>query len=294
MLLLTGGTGFVGRGLTERLLGKGREVRLLCLPDEDVGNLKKQAEIVRGDITRPDTLRDALKGVDTVVHMAGLVSYTKPKAVLYGVNAAGTKNLIRHCKKVKRFVFTSSVSVYGEIRGKADESYPLSPATNYGLSKAVAENVVRDSGIDHVILRVAPAYGKGSPSWLHNLRLLRKGFPIPRKNKTHVIHVSDFVRAIELAVDRGEGCYNVADNDPMPFVEFAETMVRLLGKRPVKMPMFAVSLLARITGMKTYLDVLTMNRHYVIDRAKRELGFRPGANFGREAKRMVDWYLGLD
>lgn len=295
MLLITGGTGFVGRSLTARMIRKGHEVRLLCLPKEDVGNLEKKAEIVRGDITQPDTLRDAVKGVDTVVHLAGLVSYTKPKSVLYSVNAAGTKNLISRCKRVKRFVFTSSVSVYGEIKGIADESYPFAPATNYGLSKAVAENVVRNSGIDHVILRVAPAYGKGSPSWLKNLRLLERRFPIPRTdNKTHVVHVSDFVRALELAVEKGEGCYNIADREPMPFVEFAETIVRMLGKRPMKLPMFAVSLLARLTGMKTYLDVLTMNRHYDTEKARRELGFRPRADFKREVKRMVDWYKGLD
>ncbi|MBN2331103.1 MAG: sugar nucleotide-binding protein, partial [Candidatus Aenigmarchaeota archaeon] len=174
-------------------------------------------------------------------------------------------------------------------------SYPFSPSTCYGQSKAVAENVIRNSGIEHVILRVAPAYGKGSPSWLKNLRLLERGFPIPNtKNKTHVVHVSDFVRALELAVDKGEGCYNIADREPIPFVGFAETMVRLLGKRPVKLPVFAVSLLARLTGMKTYLDVLTMNRHYDTEKARRELGFRPRADFRREAKRMVDWYKGLD
>lgn len=295
MLLITGGTGFVGRNLTDRMIRKGHDVRLLCLPQEDVGNLGKKAEIFRGDITQPDTLRGALKGVDTVVHLAGLVSYTKPKSALYSVNAAGTKNLINRCKNVKRFVFASSVSVYGEIKGIADESYPFAPATNYGLSKAVAENVVRNSGMKHAILRVAPAYGKGSPSWLKNLRLLERGFPIPRTdNKTHVVHVSDFVRALELAVEKGEGCYNIADSEPMPFVKFAEAIVGMLGRKPRKLPMFAVSLLARITGMKTYLDVLTMNRHYDTEKARRDLGFRPRANFKREVKRMVDWYKGLD
>ncbi|MBN2330358.1 MAG: NAD-dependent epimerase/dehydratase family protein, partial [Candidatus Aenigmarchaeota archaeon] len=117
MLLITGGTGFVGRNLTETLIRKGRDVRLLCLPGEEVGNLHEKADIVRGDITKPDTLRDAVRGVGTVVHLAGLVSYSKPKAMLYGVNAAGTKNLISKCGRVKRFVFASSVSVYGEIRG---------------------------------------------------------------------------------------------------------------------------------------------------------------------------------
>ena len=149
------------------------------------------------------------------------------------------------------------------------------------------------SGIRNVILRIAPAYGRGSPSWLKNLRLLDKGFPIPNtRNMTHVVHVSDFVQALVRSVDKGEGVYNIADSAPVPFVEFAETVVRALGRHPRKMPVFLVNLLARLKGMKTYMDVLTMNRHYVIDKAKRELGFRPRANLGKEIDKMVDWYKG--
>ncbi len=295
MLLVTGGTGFVGRNLIARLLRKGHDVRLLCLPDEDVGNLQNKVDVVRGDITKPETLHKAVAGVDTVIHLAGLVSYTKPKSVLYGINASGTKNLIKHCKKVDRFIFSSSVSVYGEISGKADESYPLSPITPYGQSKAVAEKVIENSGVGHVILRIAPAYGKGSPNWLRNLKLLDKGFPIPSTdNKTHVVHVSDFVQALERSVKKGEGIYNIADRKPLPFVQFAETIVRMLGRKPRRMPMSLVSLLARLKGMKPYLDVLTMNRHYVIEKAVKELGYRPRANLEAEIKRMVEWYRGLD
>ncbi|MCK5547819.1 MAG: NAD(P)-dependent oxidoreductase, partial [Thermoplasmata archaeon] len=229
MLLITGATGFVGSNLTQRLLRKGHDIRMLCLPTEDPGKIAKakSVEVVYGDITKPETLRNALKGVDTVIHLAGLVSYSKPKPVLYKVNAVGTKNLLKFCKRVDKIIFSSSVSVYGEITGKADENYPIMPRTYYGESKYLAERLVQRSGIRSVILRIAPAYGKGSPSWLRNLRLLEKGFPIPNtKKKTHVIHVSDFVQALVRSVDKGEGVYNIADSGPIPFVEFAETVVR--------------------------------------------------------------------
>jgi nucleoside-diphosphate-sugar epimerase len=295
MLLVTGGTGFVGKNLMAGLLKKGNDIRLLCLPGEDVKEVSSHVEIARGDITKPESLKTVAKDVDTVVHLAGMVSYTKPKAVLYSINAAGTKNLLECCKNADRFIFSSSVSVYGEISGKADENYQISPATPYGESKALAEKLILNSGIKHVILRIAPAYGKGSPSWLKNLKLLERGFPIPNtQNKTHVVHVSDFVQALQLAVKKGEGIYNIADREPMPFVQFAETVVRHLGKKPRRMPFFLVNLLARLKGMKTYLDVLTMNRNYVIDKARKELGFRPKANFEREVGRMVDWYLGIE
>ena len=291
MLLITGATGFIGSNLIGKLLRKGKDIRILCLPTDDPGNLAKKVEVSYGDITKPETLRNALKGVDTLIHLAGLVSYTKPKPVLYKINAVGTKNLIKQCKRVDKIIFSSSVAVYGEITGKADENYPVMPRTYYGESKYLAERIVMRSGTKSVVLRIAPAYGKGSPNWLKNLKLLEKGFPIPStSNLTHVVHVSDFVQALVRSVDKGEGIYNIADKAPVPFTEFAETVVRALGKRPRRMPMFLVKALARMKGMKTYMEVLTMNRHYVIDKARRELGYRPRANLERELKSMVEWY----
>jgi len=294
MLLVTGGTGFMGRQLTERLLKKGCDVRLLCLSKEDAGDFSRKADVFIGDITKPGTLKNALRDIDTVIHLAGIVSYSKPRPVLFDINTAGTKNLLEHCKNVDKFIFSSSVSVYGEIKDKADENYPVSPSTPYGESKALAERLILESGIKSVILRIAPAYGKGSPSWMKNLKLLEKGFPIPNtKNKTHIVHVSDVVNALEKSVRKGAGVYNIADESPVPFIEFADRIVKMLGKKPRHMPVFIVDMLARITGMKVYLDVLTMNRHYVIDRAKEELGYRPVADLDLELKRMVEWYKGL-
>jgi len=291
MLLVTGATGFVGDTLTASLIKKGHRVRVLCRRKEDAGKFSSKAEVAFGDITKPETLKNALRGVDTVFHLAGLVSYSKPRGELFRINAKGTENLLAHCENVDRFIFSSSVSVYGEIKGKADENYPLSPRTHYGESKAEAERLILDSGVKSVILRIAPIYGRGSPSWNKNLGLLERGFPISNtKNTTHVVHISDVIQAFEGALKRGKGVYNIAGGAPVPFTDFAETIVRQLGKRPRRMPMFAVSLLARLTGMKTYLDVLIMNRHYVIDKARKELGYRPKADFKLEIKRMVEWY----
>lgn len=291
MLLVTGASGFVGRPIVEKLLEKGYKVRALCISREEAEKVPKKAERVIGDITKPQTLISPLNGVDTVIHLAGIVSYTRPREELFRINAIGTRNLLEHCKNVKKFIFASSVSVYGEIKGEADENYPLTPKTPYGESKMMAEKYIMDSGVPYVILRMAPIYGKGSPDWWKNLKLMERGFPIPNtKNLTHVTHISSAVQAFIRAVEKGKGVYNIAEKEAVPFAEFAETVMKLLGKQPRRMPVFIVNLVAGIMGMKKYLDVLTINRHYVILKAENELGYRPTGDLKAELKRMVEWY----
>ncbi len=291
MLLVTGASGFVGRPLVEKLLGKGYKVRALCINREELKKVPKGAQPAIGDITKPHTLISPLSGVDTVIHLAGMVSYTKPMEELFRINAIGTRNLLEHCKNVKKFIFASSVSVYGEIKGEADENYPLTPKTPYGESKMRAEKYIMDSGVPYVILRMAPIYGKGSPDWWKNLKLMERGFPIPNtRNLTHVTHISSAVQAFANAVEKGNGIYNIAEEEAVPFTDFAETVMKLLGKNPRRMPVFLVNIIAGIMGMKKYLDVLTINRHYVIRKAVKELGYSPTGDLKVELKRMVEWY----
>jgi nucleoside-diphosphate-sugar epimerase len=99
------------------------------------------------------------------------------------------------------------------------------------------------------------------------------------------------VQAFVLAVEGGKGVYNIADSEPLPFVRFAEMLMKDLGRKPRKMPPFLVGIMARAVGMKTYLNVLTANRHYDISAAKAGLKFSPKADLEKSTKEMVDWYL---
>ena len=294
MVLITGGNGFIGTALVEKLLSEGHSVSILDRNQSERRNDK--AKVIKGDITDPASLAGAFKGEETVIHLAGMISYSKPREELMRVNSIGTKNVVEACRStgVDKFILSSSVSVYGRIkRGDvADESYAVRPMNPYGESKMEAEKWLTESGIDSVILRIAPIYGIGSPSWMKNLKLLEKGFPIPNtKNLTHVAHVSDVVQAFVLAVEGGKGVYNIADSEPLPFVRFAEMLMKDLGRKPRKMPPFLVGIMARAVGMKTYLNVLTANRHYDISAAKAGLKFSPKADLEKSTKEMVDWYL---
>lgn len=294
MLLVTGATGFIGSSIMRAVGTAKREVRILSNDYEAAKEMYPQFDIFKGDITQPQSLKGVGKGVDIIIHLAGVVSYTKPKDELFEINVEGTKNVLEACPGAKKFVFASSVSVYGEIpasKGPASENYPARPANLYGWSKLEAEKLIADSGMKYVVLRIAPVYGAGSPQWFKNLSLLEKGFPIPKtRNLTHVAHISNVAQAFALALKpRAEGVYNIADENPVPFVEFASKLVTLLGGRPKLMPAWLVGLAARAKGMKTYLDVLTLNRNYDITKAK-GIGYKPATDFSTELKKMIDWY----
>lgn len=297
MILVTGGTGFIGQRLVRNLVRKGRKVRVLARDREKAGKvLPRKAEVVEGDISKPGTLGPALRGVKEVVHLAGMVSYSRPRKELLRINLEGTLNLLEACRKagVKRFIFSGSVGAMGPIRGTADENYPCRPSTPYGESKLKAEMAVLDSGIPSVVLRLAPVYGKGSPSWKKNLKMLEKGFPIPEvKGLTHVLSVGNAVQAFERALDKGSGVYLIADREPVYFREFASGLVRMLGKEPKYSSPWMASFMATLAGKMQYLRVLTMNRHYNTLKARKELGYKPAGDFRKGLKEMVDWYKSL-
>jgi UDP-glucose 4-epimerase len=291
MILITGATGFIGQRLTRELIKKGYKVRVLCRDRKRGEDVFPKAEVFRGDLSKPETLDGVTDGIETVIHLAGMVSYSKSREEIFAANVETTRNLLEKSGKVKRFIFSSSVAVYGKVSGMADERYPTSPMNPYGESKLECEKLIAKSGIPYVMLRIAPIYGMGSPSWQKNLKLMEKGFPIPKtKNLTHVVHISDVLQALERSIKRGEGIYNIADRNPIPFMDFVEVIMRDLGKEPKKMNMLLVKMAARAKGMGPYLNVLTINRNYIIARAEKELGYRPKADFHKEVKRMVEWY----
>jgi dihydroflavonol-4-reductase len=171
-VLITGGTGFIGRALGERLLAAGNEVKALARSEASANTLNALgAEPVRGDVLDFEALAAAMRGCDVVYHAAGANAFClRDPSPLYEVNVRGSENVVRAAARagVRRVVYTSSAATLGEAGGtigseeSAHRGWFLS---DYERSKFEAEQAVfaaaRESGVDVVSVNPASVQGPG-------------------------------------------------------------------------------------------------------------------------------------
>ena len=171
--LVTGGAGFIGSNIVEELVGRKQKVRVLdnfiTGKRENLSPFMNEIELVEGDIRNKDDLTRALKGIDYCIHQAALRSV--PKSVddpftTNDINVFGTLNLLMEARGagVKRVVYASSSSVYGEAkRFPQRETDHISPVSPYGVSKLAAENYcvtfAKTFGLETVSLRYFNVFG---------------------------------------------------------------------------------------------------------------------------------------
>lgn len=164
MNLVTGAAGHLGNVLVRELLAQGEDVRVLILPGEDTRSLKGlPVDCVIGNVLDPDSLTWAMRDVDTVFHLAALVSITEDKAhLLKAVNVDGTRNVIQAAKtaQVQKLVYTSSIHALERppkgVRISEQLNFdPENPAGAYDRTKAQASLLVKSAageGLDTRIL----------------------------------------------------------------------------------------------------------------------------------------------
>ncbi|MBM3956690.1 MAG: NAD(P)-dependent oxidoreductase, partial [Gemmatimonadetes bacterium] len=214
-VLVTGGAGSMGRLVTERLLAQGAAVRVFDLPSVSFDALegREGVEVVRGDLTDGAVVAAATRGVDAVVHLAAILPPLSERDVelTRRVNVEGTALLLRAVERASpdaRFVFSSSVSVYGDTSadaGPVTTRHGLAPDDAYALSKAEAEEIVARSPLKSVVLRVsgvvAPVFQEPPAEW-----------PFRPDGRIEFIHREDAVSALVAAVsvDVEPGVLNVA------------------------------------------------------------------------------------
>ena len=177
-VLVTGAGGFIGSHLTESLLARGARVRGMVRYnsrsleghlDEIPNPLRRNLEVFPGDVTDPFCVREAVRGRDTVFHLAALIaipySYQAPASYVQ-TNVTGTLNILDACLrgKVKRVVHTSTSEVYGTARYvPIDEEHPLHGQSPYSASKIgadqLAESFYRSFGLPVSIVRPFNTYG---------------------------------------------------------------------------------------------------------------------------------------
>ncbi len=161
-VLITGGAGRLGYEVVKNCLADGYEVRAFDLLQVNWSHLEALGvETYKGDITKPEVVKEACKGIGAVIHLAALLP---PKTEIsrdltQRINVEGTRNLVKAITTDTRIVFTSSIATYGVTAGETPpimETHKQVPHNNYAESKIQSERIVVKSGYPYTILRVAP------------------------------------------------------------------------------------------------------------------------------------------
>ena len=242
-VLITGGAGRLGITVCKAFLHDGFQVRVFDLDTagnrKSIKRLKEKAEVMWGDITRPDSVKKALEGVDAIVHMAGILpplAYDKPKLATK-VNVGGTRIIVDLIKEKGGnipFLFTSSVAAFGPTPDATDPLCPHKDKPNpkgaYGETKLQAEDIIKESGIDYVILRLtATMYLSFSISDLKRM------FTVPLNNRVEYCHPNDTASAILNAItnfDKAKGNILVISGGPeqrMLYKDMIRSMMGIMG-----------------------------------------------------------------
>lgn len=173
MILVVGGAGYIGSVLVERLLRMGYRVRVLDLllyGKDPLHKLEARAglEFVRGDCRSENTIKHVLENVDAVVHLGEIVGDPAcqiNEAFTIETNYSATHMLVDQCLKngIKRFIFSSSCSVYGKNDEEINEKSELNPVSLYARCKIESERAILSCGHNHMsstILRLATVHGR--------------------------------------------------------------------------------------------------------------------------------------
>ncbi len=325
MVLVTGVPGWLGSRFVEILCQKMkdgtserlRRIRCLALPGTATDDLAGMpVEVVAGDVRVAAMLPEALRGVETVFHLAGVIHAGRVRE-LYDVNTEGTRNLIAAAAEVgvKRFVYISSNSAAGHNTNwgrPMTEEDPDQPYKHYGKSKYQAEQIISEycekGAIETVILRPCWYYGTRQPErQTRFFRMIKSGKPIffgDGSNERSMAYIDNVVDALLLA----ESCehasgqtYWIADERPYPMLEIYRTVADLLGVdlRPRFLPAFSSTFCEWVDTILQAGGLYSTNFHVAgemakdiscsVTKAKRELGYSPRIGLEEGMKNSIEW-----
>jgi nucleoside-diphosphate-sugar epimerase len=308
IVLVTGATGAVGPLVVEAFHDLGYRVRTLSIDLPPMGAWPVDVEICNGDVTDASAVRAAMKGVDSVIHLAALLHHTNPPPALEDeyerVNVGGASTVVAAAIQsgVKRFVFFSTIAVYGQSAGRilSEDMIPY-PNTFYARTKLAAEKIVLEAksagGVQiGVVLRFGAVYGsrvKGNYQRL--VRSLARGRFIPIGNGSNLrslIFDKDVARAAVLASEHPEAVgkiYNVSDGGFHSMDDIISIVCQALDRLPPRLSLpvgpvrFAAGVvedLSRMMHLQAPITRSTIDKYIentVVDskRFQNELGFVP-------------------
>jgi len=279
-IIVTGGSGFVGRHLTESL-SKEHNVSIL-----DIHPPKNNVNFIEANILNFNEIKNILNDFDIVIHLAALVgvesSENDPiKTLEFNIN--GTKNVLEACRNsnIKKIIFSSSSEIYGQpLSVPIKESDPLIPITTYGVSKLAAEEYVKSYskmyGINYTILRLFNAYGPSQSSnfvisRFTNLALENRPITIHADGSQirAFCHIEDIVRGIKLVLEKcNNEIFNIGnDSEPICIRDLSQKIISMTNSKSEQI------FVPFEKSNRNRNEILT--RIPVIDKAKNILNYHP-------------------
>jgi nucleoside-diphosphate-sugar epimerase len=319
-VLITGATGLLGSYLLEELEQRGEQLRALVLPVENAEKLiARGVEVVRGDVTDASTLAPAVKDIDIIFHLAGMMGVNRPLADYRLVNVTGSENLYRAAQAagVRRFVHTSSHTVYGlgHARFVMEEDTLRPDPDPYSITKTEGDRLMRrlmlNSDVETVILRPATFFGPGDR--LHFGRIAQRmkegrGVIIGRgDNALPFCYVTDVAQGFLLAAyhEKAPGnVYNIATDRPLTQQEIFNAIADdVNGIRPMRhlpyWPTYYGSIVAEKAALITHsrpivtrLGVMLFgsDSRQSVEKARHELGYEPKVDLREGLRLTAEWF----
>jgi uncharacterized protein YbjT (DUF2867 family) len=227
VILLTGATGVVGGELLPQLLAEGHPLRVLVRDPRKLGEHRVDVQITLGDLRDPLTIRHAMRGVETVIHLAATIR-DQPGGTIEEVNGLATNRLLRMAERsgVSRFAFFSAMGATGFQR------------TRFFRSKALAEYAVRSSPLQTTVFAPSIVYRPGDPwiTLLQRLSLL-PAVPVSGEGKAlyQPIWARDVARCVASALDRSgeapDGRYELAGPEVLSYDDIVTRVLEATDRR---------------------------------------------------------------
>ena len=325
-ILVTGASGFIGSFIVEEGLARGYEVWAAVRKGSSRQFLQdERIRFIELDLNSEERLEEQLEGhqFDYVVHAAGLTKTTDSNQFFF-VNTRGTmaltEVLLRKKMPLKRFVYLSSLSIFGPIREHQPyteivETDEPQPNTDYGRSKLLAEKFLEEKGektnFPYVILRPTGVYGPREKDYFMMAKSIRGhvDFAVGYKQQDITfVYVKDVVQAVFLAFEHGETgrSYFLSDGEVYQSAAFSDLIQKELGNPwclRLKAPIWLLRIvtlcgdfIGRLTGRVTALNSdkyhILRQRNWRCDirPAIDELGYQPQYQLERGVKETIAWY----
>jgi uncharacterized protein YbjT (DUF2867 family) len=282
MIFIAGATGFVGGHLLDGLVASGYSMKCLVRSGKAEKSLADRGiEVIRGDITEPDTLKGILTAEDFVVHLVGIIQ-EKKGATFRSVHVEGTSNLLNEAKRagVRHFFYQSAL-------GSDKDSW-----SGYLKTKAEAEELVRGSGLEYTIFRPSLIIGPwdGFTKRLVDVIKMSPVVPVPGdgRAKFQPIYIKDWVTCIKKVLEEPSSytsTFDIGGPEHITYLEMIETLSKALGREktiariPMGIMKFSTSLMEAVLPSppvtSDQLRLLEMDNICDPMAVEKNFGFRP-------------------